>query len=63
MLLLQANGLIEHILDPSEALDPSQLDCIPALLPILPVSPTPADLTALTHWWDDDNATQHILTS
>ncbi|KAF8809154.1 hypothetical protein BYT27DRAFT_7024699, partial [Phlegmacium glaucopus] len=62
-LLLQANGLIGHILDPSEIPDPSHPDCIPALLPALPVSPTPADLSMLTCWWDDNNTAQHVLTS
>ncbi|KAF8815771.1 hypothetical protein BYT27DRAFT_7078954, partial [Phlegmacium glaucopus] len=50
-------------MDPSETPDPSRPDRIPAPLPLLPVSPTPADLTALTRWWDDDNAAQHVLTS
>ncbi|KAF8804819.1 hypothetical protein BYT27DRAFT_7024238, partial [Phlegmacium glaucopus] len=61
--LLRANGLIGHILDPSEVPDPSCPDRVPVPLPILPVSSTQADLTALTRWWDDDNAAQHVLTS
>ncbi|KAF8813972.1 hypothetical protein BYT27DRAFT_7250838, partial [Phlegmacium glaucopus] len=34
--LLRANGLIGHIMDPSETPDPSRLDRIPAPLPLLP---------------------------
>jgi len=29
--------------------------------PVLLASPTPAELTAFTRWWDDDNIAQHVL--
>ena len=54
-------GLLGHILDPSEPLDPSQPDCVPLPKPVLPASPTPAELTAFTCWWDNDNVAQHVL--
>ena len=61
--LLRASGLIGHILDPSEPLDQSRPDRIPSILPVLPPSPTAADLAALKRWWDEDNVAQHILKS
>lgn len=61
--LICANGLIGHILDPSEPLDPNRPDRVSAMLPVLLVPPLPADLVALNCWWDDDNIVQHILVS
>ena len=48
-------------MDPSEPLDPSRPDRVPLPEPVLPASPTPAELTAFTHWWDNDNVAQHVL--
>jgi len=48
-------------LDPLEPLDPSRPDRVPFPEPILPASPTPAELTAFMRWWDDDNIAQHVL--
>jgi hypothetical protein len=62
-LLLCANGIVSHILDPLELINPSHPDHVPILIPILPPSPTQADLADLTHWWNTDNTTQHILTA
>jgi len=59
--LLRHLGLLGHILDPSEPLDPSRPDRVPLPEPILPASPTPAALTTFTRWWDDDNIAQHVL--
>jgi hypothetical protein len=61
--LIRANGLIGHILDPSEPVDPTRPDRIPAAIPILSVPPLPEDLAALNRWWDEDNIAQHILVS
>ena len=61
--LIRANGLIGHILDPSEPVDPYRPDRIPALIPVLSVPPLPEDFTALNRWWDEDNIAQHILVS
>jgi hypothetical protein len=61
--LLHAHGLLGHILDPTEPLDPLHSDRISKPLPILPATPTLQDLADLTHWWDDDNVAQHVLTS
>src|ERR1700678_3293962 len=61
--LLCAHGLFGHILDSSAPLDPSRPDLAPAPLPVLPVSPSAADLAALSRWWVEDNAAQHILVS
>jgi hypothetical protein len=44
-------------------LDPSRLDLTPAPLAILLVNPLAADIAALSRWWDEDNAAQHILVS
>ena len=62
-LLIRANGLIGHILDPSEPVDPNRPDCTPAIIPTLSVPPLPKDFIALNRWWDEDNVTQHILVS
>ena len=59
--LLRHLGLLGHILDPSEPLDPSRPDRVPFPEPVLPASPTPAELAAFTRWWDDDNIAQHVL--
>jgi len=59
--LLRHLGLLGHILDPSEPLDPSRPDRVPFPEPILPASPTPTKLIAFTRWWDDDNIAQHVL--
>ena len=61
--LIRAIGLIGHILDPSEPIDPTRPDLRAKPVPVLPVSPTLADLTALNLWWDEDNVVQHILVS
>jgi Reverse transcriptase (RNA-dependent DNA polymerase) len=61
--LLRANGIIGHILDPLEPVDPSRPDQIPISMPVLPATPTQADLADLSRWWDTDNTAQHILTS
>jgi hypothetical protein len=61
--VIRANGLIGHILDPSEPLDPSRPDRTPSLAPVLPPTPSPQDLATLNHWWDEDNIAQHILVS
>ena len=61
--LLRATGLLGHILDPLEALDPTRPDCFPVLLPTLLTTPTQPDIEAFTRWWDDDNAAQHVLVS
>jgi hypothetical protein len=44
--LICANGLLGHILDPSEPLDPARPDRVPAPLPALPVPSSPADVAA-----------------
>jgi hypothetical protein len=62
-LLLRANGIIGHILDPTEPTDLSRPDRIPIPMPILPPSPTQNDLADLSRWWDTNNMAQHILTS
>ncbi|KAF8805601.1 hypothetical protein BYT27DRAFT_7021205, partial [Phlegmacium glaucopus] len=59
--LLRHLGLLGHILDPTEPVDPSRPDCIPIPEPLLPTSPTPVELAAFTRWWDDDNVAQHVL--
>ena len=61
--LIRANGLIGHILDPSEPVDPNRPDRVPVSIPILPVAPSPHDIADLNRWWDDDNVAQHILVS
>jgi hypothetical protein len=61
--LLCTHGLLGHILDSTEPLDVLQPDRISKTLPILPATPTSQDLQDLTHWWDDNNAAQHVLTS
>jgi hypothetical protein len=61
--LLRANRIIGHILDPLELINPSCPDRVPIPMPILPPSPTQADLADLTCWWDTDNTAQHILTA
>lgn len=61
--LIRANGLIGHILNPSEPVNVNRPDRIPTALPILSVPPLPEDITALNRWWDNDNVTQHILVS
>ena len=47
--------------------DPSRPDLFPVPLPVhvllVPPNPSAADLTALSCWWDEDNAAQHILTA
>ena len=60
---LRAHGLLGHILAPSTPLDSTRPDRTSCPMPILPLSPTAADLASLTHWWDEDNIVQHILTS
>jgi len=45
----------------SEPLDPSWPDRVPLPEPVLPALPTPAELTAFTRWWDNDNVAQHVL--
>jgi len=59
--LLRHLGLLGHILDPSEPLDPSRPDRVPLSEPVLPASPTPAKLAAFTRWWDNDNIAQHVF--
>ena len=59
--LLHHLGLLGHILGLSEPLDPSRPDRMPLPEPVLLASPTPAELTAFTRWWDDDNIAQHVL--
>ena len=61
--LLRAHGLIGHILDPMAPVDASRPDLFPVPLPVLPPNLSAADLTALSRWWDEDNAAQHILTA
>ena len=61
--LIRANGLIGHILDPSEPIDPNRPDRIPSLMPILSTIPSPHEIKNLNRWWDEDNITQHILVS
>ena len=61
--LIRANGLIGHVLDPSEPVDPNHPDRVPTLVPTLSMHPTPQDIAALNRWWDDDNIAQHILVS
>ena len=61
--LLRAHGLLGHILDPQIPPDPSRPDRISTAMPVLSLSPTQEELAALTRWWDDDNAVQHVLTS
>jgi hypothetical protein len=62
-LLFHANGIIGHIIDFLEPVDPSHPDRIYIPMPTLLTSPTPADLADLSCWWDMDNTAQHILTS
>ena len=61
--LIRANGLIGHILDPSEPVDSNRPDCTPAIIPTLSVPPLPEDFIALNRLWDEDNVAQHILVS
>ena len=63
MSLLRANGVIGHIMDPAEPIDPDRPDRVPSAIPVLPLSLTPVNIASLTRWWDDDNVAQHILTS
>lgn len=53
--LIWANGLISHILDPSEPIDPNCPDHMPAIIPVLSYPPLPQDIAALNHWWDEAN--------
>ena len=61
--LLRANGLLGHILDPSEPLDFSHPDRIPSLPPTLPHRCLPEEIDEFNLWWDQDNIAQHILVS
>ena len=61
--LIRANGLIGHILDPMVAVDITRPDLTPVPIPILPVTPSVADIASLNRWWDEDNVAQHILVS
>jgi hypothetical protein len=61
--LIRANGLIGHILDPSEPVDLNRLDRTPAPIPSLPTPPSLQDILTLNRWWDEDNIAQHILVS
>ena len=61
--LLRANGLLSHILDPSEPLDLSRPDRMPSPPPILPPHPLREDIGVFNLWWDRDNVAQHILVS
>ena len=61
--LIRANGLIGHILDPSEPVDPNRPDRTPAIMPVLSIPPLAQELVDLNHWWDEDNVAQHILVS
>ena len=59
--LLRAHGLFGHIMDPSAPPDPSRPDLTPVPLPVLSPTPSSSELAALTRWWEDDNAAQHVL--
>ena len=61
--LIRANGLIGHILDPSEPVDPNRPDRVPTSMPVLSIPPLAQELVDLNHWWDEDNVAQHILVS
>ena len=50
-------------MDPSEPIDPTRPDLRAKPVPVLPLSPSSADLAALNLWWDADNVVQHILVS
>ena len=59
--LIHANDLIGHILEPLTPLDPTRPDLAPTPLPVLPLSPTASDISALNRWWSKDKLVQHIL--
>ena len=61
--LLCANGLLGHILDPSESMDPSRPDCVASPPPTLPYRPSPEEIGNFNLWWDRENIVQHILVS
>jgi hypothetical protein len=62
-LLIRANGLIGHILDPSVYVDPCRPDLAPIPLPILSSTSSVRDIEDSNRWWGEDNITQHILIS
>ena len=62
-MLICANGLIGHILDPSAFMDPTHPDLCPTPPPILSMSSSPHDIEASNCWWQVDNVVQHILVS
>jgi hypothetical protein len=59
--LLHANGLLGHIMDPSEPIDLSQPDRMASPLPTLPPAPLREEIDVFNSWWDRDNVAQHIL--
>ena len=61
--LLRANGLLGHILDPSEPMDLSRPDRMASPPPVLPHHALREEIAQFNSWWDRDNIAQHILVS
>ena len=61
--LIQVNGLVGHILDPSSYVDPSRPDLAPSPAPVLSMSSSPVEIEASNRWWAEDTVAQHILVS
>ena len=61
--LLRANGLLGHILDPSDPIDLSRPDRMASPAPILSHRPLAEEISAFNLWWDRDNVAQHVLMS
>ena len=61
--LIQANGLLGHILDPSVRVDPTRPDLAPSPPPTLTISSSVREIEASNRWWAKDNVAQHILLS
>ena len=61
--LLRANGLIGHILDPSDPVDLYRPDRMASPPPTLSSCPLAEELNIFNLWWDRDNVAQHILVS
>ena len=54
-------GLLGHIVQPSPSGYQPLPDRIPSFMPILSLTPSPAELTVYRDWWEDDNIVSHIL--
>ena len=61
--LLRANGLLGHILDPSDPVDLFRPDRMASPPPTLSPCPLLEKISIFNLWWDRDNIAQHILVS